>query len=89
MKATEDRAAKKPNNPEAHYTMATFYWDEAFRDTSLKENQKKEYLQKGIDEIDKAMQIKPDYTEALVIQGTCSCASRRTWRRTRPSRMSS
>jgi tetratricopeptide (TPR) repeat protein len=69
IKATEDRAAREPNNPEAHYTVATFYWDEAFRDTTLKENQKREYLQKGIAEIDKAIQIKPDYSEALVIKG--------------------
>ena len=47
IKATEDRAAREPNNPEAHYTVATFYWDEAFRDTTLKENQKREYLQRG------------------------------------------
>jgi Flp pilus assembly protein TadD len=69
IKATEDRAAREPNNPEAHYTVATFYWDEAFRDTTLKENQKREYLQRGIVEIDKALQIKPDYSEALVIKG--------------------
>jgi predicted Zn-dependent protease len=69
IKATEDRAAREPNNPEAHYTVGTFYWDEAFKDTSLKENQKRDYLQKGIAEIDKAIQIKPDYTEALVIKG--------------------
>jgi predicted Zn-dependent protease len=69
MKATEDRAAREPNNPEAHYTVGTFYWDEAFKDTTLKEGQKREYLQKGIAEIDKAIQIKPDYSEALVIKG--------------------
>jgi predicted Zn-dependent protease len=69
IKATEDRAAREPNNPEAHYTVATFYWDEAFRDTTLKENQKREYLSRGIVEIDKALQIKPDYSEALVIKG--------------------
>jgi Flp pilus assembly protein TadD len=69
IKATEDRAAREPNNPEAHYTVATFYWDEVFRDTSLKENQKREYLQKGLTEIDKAIQIQPDYVEALVIKG--------------------
>jgi tetratricopeptide (TPR) repeat protein len=69
IKATEDRAAREPNNPDAHYTVAVFYWDEAFHDTTLKENQKKEYLQRGVTEIDKAIQIKPDYSEALVIKG--------------------
>jgi predicted Zn-dependent protease len=69
IKATEDRAEREPNNPEAHYTVGTFYWDEAFKDTTLKENQKRDYLQRGIAEIDKAIQIKPDYSEALVIKG--------------------
>ena len=40
-----------------------------FRDTTLKENQKRDYLQKGISSIDKAIEIKPDYSEALVIKG--------------------
>jgi tetratricopeptide (TPR) repeat protein len=67
--ALEERAAKEPNNPEAHYTIATFYWDEAFRDTRLKENDKKEYIGKGIEEVNRALQIKQDYTEALVYKG--------------------
>ena len=40
-----------------------------FRDTTLKENQKRQYLQKGLGAIDKAIEIKPDYSEALVIKG--------------------
>jgi tetratricopeptide (TPR) repeat protein len=69
IKATEDRAAKEPNNPEAHYTVATFYWDEAFRNTTLKENEKRDYVQRGIGAIDQALKLKPDYTEALVYKG--------------------
>ena len=34
IKELEERAAKDPNNPEALYTIATFYWDDAFRDSS-------------------------------------------------------
>jgi tetratricopeptide (TPR) repeat protein len=69
IKALEERASREPNNPEAHYTIATFYWDEAFRDTRLKENDKKDYINKGIEEVNKALQIKADYTEALVYKG--------------------
>jgi tetratricopeptide (TPR) repeat protein len=69
INALEERASKEPNNPEAFYTISTFYWDEAFRDARLKENEKKEYVQKGIGAIDRALQIKPDYTEALVYKG--------------------
>jgi predicted Zn-dependent protease len=69
IQAAEERAQREPTNPEAQYTVGTFYWDEAFRDTTLKEPQRREYLQKGIAAIDKAIQIKPDYSEALVIKG--------------------
>ena len=65
----EQRAAKEPNNPEAFQTIATFYWDKAYRDATLKEPQKREYLQKGIEAVDQAIKIKPDYMEALVYKG--------------------
>ena len=29
MEAWENRAKAEPNNPEAHYTVATYYWDKA------------------------------------------------------------
>ena len=67
--ALEERAVKEPNNPEAHYTIATFYWDKAFRDTRLKEAEKKDYVIKGLGEIDKSLTIKSDYIEALVYKG--------------------
>ena len=67
--ALEQRAAKEPNNPEAFQTIATFYWDKAYRDATLKEPQKKEFLQKGIEAVDQAIKIKPDYMEALVYKG--------------------
>src|SRR5207253_9012794 len=66
IEALEERAAKEPNNPEAFYTIATYYWDEAYRDFKLKEAQKRDFVLKGIEAVDHALQIKPDYTEALV-----------------------
>lgn len=69
IEALEQRAAKEPNNPEAFYTISTFYWDKAFRDPSLKEAQKKDFVMKGIEAVDHALQIKPDYAEALVYKG--------------------
>ena len=64
--ALEERSAKEPKNPEAFYTLSTYYWDEAYRDVRLKDAEKKEYVQKGIEAVDHALQIKPDYVEALV-----------------------
>jgi tetratricopeptide (TPR) repeat protein len=66
INALNERASKEPNNPEAFYTIATYYWDEAYRDYKLKDSEKKDYVLKGIDAVDHALQIKPDYMEALV-----------------------
>jgi tetratricopeptide (TPR) repeat protein len=66
IEALEQRAAKEPNNPEAYYTIATFFWDKAFRDSRLKDAQKRDFVEKGISAIDRALQLKPDYIEALV-----------------------
>ena len=69
IEAVEARATLEPNNPEAHYSIASYYWDEAYRNTRLSEAQKKEYAQSGLTEADKAIQIKPDYVEAIVYKG--------------------
>lgn len=66
MEALQERAAKEPNNPEAFYTIATYYWDEAYRDFKLKEAEKKDFVAKGLEAVDHALQLKPDYMEALV-----------------------
>jgi tetratricopeptide (TPR) repeat protein len=65
IEALTQRAAIEPNNPEAFYTISTYYWDKAYRDFRLKDPEKKEYVQKGIEQVDKALQLKPDYMEAL------------------------
>jgi tetratricopeptide (TPR) repeat protein len=65
IEALNQRAAIEPNNPEAFYTISTYYWDKAYRDFRLKEPEKREYILKGIAEVDKALQLKPDYKEAL------------------------
>jgi tetratricopeptide (TPR) repeat protein len=69
IEALEQRAAKEPNNPEAFQTIVVYYWDKVYRDFRLKENEKKDFLQKGVGAADHALQLKPDYTEALVYKG--------------------
>ena len=64
--ALEERAAKEPRNPAVFYTISTYYWDEVYRDFRLKDAQTSEFIQKGIDAAERALQIKPDYMEALV-----------------------
>jgi tetratricopeptide (TPR) repeat protein len=65
IEALTQRAAIEPNNPEAFYTISTYYWDKAYRDFRLKEPEKKDMVVKGIEQVDKALQLKPDYMEAL------------------------
>jgi len=69
IEAIEERAVKEPNNPEVFYTISVFYWDEAYRDPKLKEAEKKAYVGKGITAVDRALQIKSDYMDALVYKG--------------------
>jgi tetratricopeptide (TPR) repeat protein len=69
IEAIEERAQKEPNNPEVFYTISVFYWDEAYRDPKLKENEKKDYVGKGLTAVDHALQIKSDYMDALVYKG--------------------
>jgi len=67
--AINQRAELEPNNPEAHYSIATYYWDEAYRNTRLTDAQKREYTDKGLAAVDKALQLKPDYVEAITYRG--------------------
>lgn len=69
IEALQQRATVEPNNPEAYQTIAAYYWDESRGDARLTDVQKREYVQKGIDSVDKALQIKPDYVEAITFKG--------------------
>ena len=60
-----ERAQHEPSNPEAHHVIATYYWNEAYKNFKLSEADKKKYIQAGIDESDKALALKDDYFEAL------------------------
>jgi len=65
IEALEQRATLEPNNPEAYYTISTYYWDKAYRDFRLKEDEKKGFVVKGVEAVDKAIALKSDYMEAL------------------------
>lgn len=65
IEALNKRIELEPQNPEAHYTVATYYWDKAFRDFRLSDAQKREYVLKGIEAVDRAIAIKDDYMEAI------------------------
>ena len=59
----------EPNNPEAHYRLATYSWDKASRDFRLSDKEKMQIISDGMAAVDKALQIKPDYVEAMTYKG--------------------
>ena len=59
----------EPNNPEAHYRLATYSWDKASRDFRLSDKEKAQIIADGLASVDKALQIKPDYVEAMTYKG--------------------
>jgi TonB family protein len=63
--ALSKRIQLEPTNPEGPYTLATYYWDKAYRDKALDTAQKRDFIAKGIEQADRAIQMKPDYMEAL------------------------
>jgi tetratricopeptide (TPR) repeat protein len=65
----EQRTAKEPNNPELYYTISTLYWHKVSRDALLSDAEKKSFVAKGIQAVDHALQIKPDFAEALIYKG--------------------
>ncbi len=66
IQALQERTQQEPNNPEAFYTIATYYWDKAYRDFRLSDADKKNFVVQGVEAVDKALQLKSDYMEALV-----------------------
>jgi len=65
-----DRCAQlAPNEPGGYQRVATFYWDKAYRDPLLTDEEKLVYAQKGLDAVDKALALKPDYFEAVIFKG--------------------
>jgi TonB family protein len=63
--ALTKRAQLEPTNPEGPYTLATYYWDKAYRDQALDTAAKRDLIAKGLEQADRAIQMKPDYMEGL------------------------
>jgi tetratricopeptide (TPR) repeat protein len=63
--AVQERTRRQPDDPEAHYTLATFYWERASRDIKLPDEEKVIYAKAGLEAVDKALDLKNDYFEAL------------------------
>jgi tetratricopeptide (TPR) repeat protein len=62
-------ATLAPNDPTGYQKVATFYWDKAYRDPLITDQQKLELSEKGLAATEKALQLKPDYFEAVIFKG--------------------
>lgn len=69
MEALHERAKVEPTNPEAFYTIATYYYEKAFRDFTISEKEAMQYVQQGLEAITKALELRPDYFEAITYHG--------------------
>ncbi len=58
-----------PNDPQGFYKVSVFFWDKAYRDPLLADPQKDQYADKGLEAVDKALGLKPDYVDGLVYKG--------------------
>jgi tetratricopeptide (TPR) repeat protein len=58
-----------PADPSGHYKLSMFYWDKAYRDPMLGDKEKNEYADKGIEAVNKSLDVKPDYWEAIITKG--------------------
>ena len=63
------RIELEPQNPEAHYTLATYHWDKASRDFRLSDKEKLQLVLDGLAAVNKALEIKADYVEAMTYKG--------------------
>lgn len=68
MAAWEKRAEIEPNNPEAHHTIATWLYEKAFKDFTISNATKRQYIERGIAAEDAALALHADYIEALTFK---------------------
>ena len=55
--ALAQRATVEPNNPEAFFTISTYYWDNAQRNPLLSDEEKRSQVEKGLEAVNKALGI--------------------------------
>jgi tetratricopeptide (TPR) repeat protein len=66
LEALTQAADVQPENPEGYYRLAVHYEEIVRKDHRLPRNAKLEYTLKGIAAADRALEINPNYTEAMV-----------------------
>jgi TonB family protein len=63
--AVKERIAKDPTK-ENYLILVQYSWERAFRDASLSESQKADYVAQGLEAADSALALDPNYVEGLI-----------------------
>jgi hypothetical protein len=58
-----------PADPEGYYIVATHYWDKVYRDPDLTNQQRRDYISLGVEELEKALELNSEYIDALIYKG--------------------
>jgi tetratricopeptide (TPR) repeat protein len=66
MEALNKAAELDSNNPQAHHLLGPYYQEKVTKDHTLKDDQKRVYIDAGLAAEDRALAINPDYVDALV-----------------------
>jgi tetratricopeptide (TPR) repeat protein len=56
-------------DPESFHLVSIYCWDKSYRDASLTVEQRSEYIELGLSTSNKALELNPEYYEALVYTG--------------------
>jgi tetratricopeptide (TPR) repeat protein len=66
MEALNKAAELDSNNPQAHHLLGPYYQEKVTKDHTLKDDQKRTYIDAGLAAEERALAINPDYVDALV-----------------------
>lgn len=66
MEALHKAADLAPKDPQGYHLIATYYQEKVSKDHRLGAAEKKEYIQEGLKADDKALELNPEYIEAMV-----------------------
>ncbi len=68
MEAFQARIQLEPNNPEAYHTVAGYFEEKVRKDYTLSPAVKADYIKRGLEASTKAIEIKADYVDAMVMK---------------------
>jgi tetratricopeptide (TPR) repeat protein len=69
MTSFEKMTSLEPNNPQNFYNLAVRFEEKTRKDYTIKPAQKADYVKRGMAAVDRALEIRPDYFEALTYKG--------------------